>query len=56
LEDYKLIIELDGIQHFEQISNWESPEENLKETSIKWNVRIKMVIQLLEFFRRMLGR
>ena len=27
LEEYKIIIELDGIQHFEQVSNWASPEE-----------------------------
>ena len=27
LENDKIIIELDGIQHFEQISNWTSPEE-----------------------------
>lgn len=27
LEEYKLIIELDGPQHFKQISNWKSPEE-----------------------------
>jgi very-short-patch-repair endonuclease len=25
--DYKIIIELDGRQHFEQVSNWSSPEE-----------------------------
>ena len=25
IEDYKIIIELDGRQHFEQISNWSSP-------------------------------
>jgi very-short-patch-repair endonuclease len=25
--EYKIIIELDGRQHFEQVSNWESPEE-----------------------------
>jgi hypothetical protein len=29
LEEFKLIIELDGIQHFEQVSNWKSPEETL---------------------------
>ena len=23
----KIIIELDGLQHFEQVSNWQSPEE-----------------------------
>lgn len=27
--DYKIIIELDGRQHFEQVSNWSSPEEQL---------------------------
>ena len=27
LENDKIIIEIDGIQHFEQISNWTSPEE-----------------------------
>src|SRR6185503_13938068 len=26
LEEYKLIIELDGKQHFQQVANWESPE------------------------------
>lgn len=30
LEEYKIIIELDGKQHFEQIGNWQSPEENRK--------------------------
>jgi len=30
LEDKKIIIELDGIQHFEQVSNWDSPEETHK--------------------------
>ena len=27
LENDKIIIELDGLQHFEQVSNWASPEE-----------------------------
>jgi len=27
LEEEKILIELDGIQHFEQVSNWGSPEE-----------------------------
>lgn len=26
LEDMKVLIELDGAQHFEQVSNWEAPE------------------------------
>ena len=27
LADQKIIIELDGLQHFEQVSNWDSPEK-----------------------------
>ena len=30
IEDRKIIIELDGKQHFEQISNWKPPEETRK--------------------------
>lgn len=26
LEEEKILVELDGIQHFEQVSNWDSPE------------------------------
>ena len=29
IPEYNIIIELDGLQHFEQVSNWKSPEENL---------------------------
>jgi hypothetical protein len=28
IEDYKLIIELDGNQHFYQVMDWKNPEEN----------------------------
>ena len=30
IEERKIIIELDGKQHFEQIGNWQSPEKNKK--------------------------
>jgi very-short-patch-repair endonuclease len=30
IEEYKLIIELDGLQHFFQVRNWKSPEEAQK--------------------------
>jgi very-short-patch-repair endonuclease len=30
-----IIIELDGKQHFEQVSNWQSPEENKINDSLK---------------------
>jgi very-short-patch-repair endonuclease len=35
IEEYKIIIELDGRQHFEQVSNWSSPEEQLKNDKYK---------------------
>lgn len=35
LEDYKLIIELDGPQHFRQVSNWQSPEYNKENDEFK---------------------
>ncbi|QYB17500.1 hypothetical protein PV-S19_0136 [Pacmanvirus S19] len=30
IEEYKIIVELDGNQHFKQISNWRTPEEQQK--------------------------
>src|SRR5438128_334272 len=30
LPELKIIIELDGPQHFKQVKNWKSPEENRK--------------------------
>ena len=35
LEDMKIIIEMDGAQHFEQISNWASPEDTQKKDIYK---------------------
>jgi len=35
LEDYKLIIELDGAQHFEKVSNWKLPEITQKDDKYK---------------------
>lgn len=35
LEKYKLIIELDGPQHFRQVSNWGSPEHNKNNDDFK---------------------
>jgi very-short-patch-repair endonuclease len=37
LEEYKIIIELDGKQHFEQVMNWKSPEEQIKNDKYKQN-------------------
>ena len=30
IEERKIIVELDGKQHFEQIGSWQSPEETMK--------------------------
>jgi very-short-patch-repair endonuclease len=35
LEKEKIIIELDGPQHFQQISNWSSPESQLQNDTYK---------------------
>jgi len=35
LNDYNLIIELDGRQHFKQVSNWISPEKNKTNDELK---------------------
>jgi very-short-patch-repair endonuclease len=35
IPEYKIIIELDGIQHFKQVSNWSSPEEQFDNDKYK---------------------
>jgi very-short-patch-repair endonuclease len=35
LEEFKLIIELDGAQHFKQVSNWKSPEKTQENDELK---------------------
>lgn len=41
IKELNLIIELDGPQHFKQISNWNSPEYNLKNDINKINLLIQ---------------
>jgi very-short-patch-repair endonuclease len=41
LENFKLIIELDGAQHFEQVSNWKSPEETQKVDKFKMDCALE---------------
>lgn len=38
LHEYKIIIELDGGQHFKQVSNWSSPEQNQINDELKNNL------------------
>lgn len=37
IEELKIIIELDGEQHFKQISNWRSPELQIEKDKFKTN-------------------
>jgi very-short-patch-repair endonuclease len=37
VEEYKIIIEIDGQQHFKQISNWTSPEIQIEKDKYKMN-------------------
>ena len=51
IDHLKIIIELDGEQHFSQVSNWKSPEENLKRDKYKMDCANKngySIIRLLQ--------
>lgn len=51
IEEFKLIIELDGRQHFSQVSNWDSPEETQRKDKNKMKLAITngySVIRILQ--------
>ncbi len=51
IEEHKIIIELDGDQHFKQVSNWESPEKTQQNDMYKMscaNLNGYSVIRLLQ--------
>ena len=51
ISDLKLIIELDGEQHFSQVSDWESPQEIQRKDTIKTILAIEngyTIIRLLQ--------
>lgn len=51
LEDLKIIIELDGIQHFKQVSNWKSPEETQEYDNYKMNVANEKGYSIIRIFQ-----
>jgi very-short-patch-repair endonuclease len=51
LPDNKLIIEVDGNQHFIQIMNWQSPEENLQNDIQKTNTALSEGISVLRIYQ-----
>jgi very-short-patch-repair endonuclease len=51
IEEYKIIIEVDGEQHFIQVSNWDSPEETRKRDKYKMEKALEngySVIRILQ--------
>ena len=40
IPDLKLIIEIDGLQHFEQVSNWKPPELQQERDVFKMNLAL----------------
>lgn len=51
IESLKVIVELDGRQHFKQVSNWKSPEETQEIDIYKMNLALKngyTIIRLLQ--------
>ncbi|AYV83383.1 MAG: restriction endonuclease [Hyperionvirus sp.] len=52
LEDYKLIIELDGLQHFGQVMNWRSPEETQKNDKYKMECAKKNGYSVIRLFQK----
>jgi very-short-patch-repair endonuclease len=41
IQKFKIIIEVDGLQHFKQVMNWQSPEETLKIDKLKSSLALK---------------
>jgi very-short-patch-repair endonuclease len=51
LQDFSIIIELDGIQHFEQVSNWKSPECRQNIDTFKMTCAIKQGISIIRILQ-----
>ena len=52
IEERKIIIELDGKQHFEQIGNWTSPEETRKNDIFKMNCANKNGFSIIRILQK----
>jgi very-short-patch-repair endonuclease len=51
ITDLNIIIELDGLQHFEQVQNWNSPEHNLKRDVYKMKLALKHKYNIIRVFQ-----
>ena len=52
IEERKIIIELDGKQHFEQIGNWQTPEETRKNDLFKMNCANKNGFSIIRILQK----
>ena len=52
IKKLKLIIELDGDQHFRQVSNWRSPKVNQKRDKYKMKKAIKHGYSIIRILQR----
>ena len=51
IEDLKCIIELDGRQHFKQVSNWDSPEDQLENDTFKNDKALENGYSMIRVFQ-----
>jgi very-short-patch-repair endonuclease len=51
LKDYNLIIEIDGDQHFTQVSNWMTSEKNLENDIQKMEVALNNGMSILRIYQ-----
>jgi hypothetical protein len=51
LNNFKIILEIDGRQHFSQVSNWKSPEFNLQNDIYKSNLAINNGYKIIRIFQ-----
>jgi hypothetical protein len=51
IEDQKVIIELDGVQHFRQVANWQSPEETQERDRYKEERAIENGYSLIRLYQ-----
>lgn len=52
IENLKIIIELDGIQHFEQVSSWLSPKDNQKRDHYKMKLALKNNYTVIRLYQK----
>ena len=50
VNDYKLLLEIDGRQHFQQIKNWKSPEETQERDIYKMKLALEHGYSILRIF------